>query len=275
MRAIKFHEGWRQGGSPEEVPLVRVIEVKGEGTASSPPFQLLIERTETRNEHAPGRGGRADITLRYLRLDTDSSESDHYPFSGYCEWLANGETTVCLTGGMVALTGVPRGRHIGTYLFDEIVRWAQQWPDAQVKPIGLGRGDASDENRERRNTFYERFGIEFDYSEDKHCGRSRPMLVRDLTPVDPQVWMRDIQEIGLLSYLRKSVSRYERLVSTHERLDRANKENWALVESMRESPFTWACKTFFARYQAVFAVLALLGVSALFSWSGIREYWGF
>lgn len=51
-------------------------------------------------------------------------------------------------------------------MMNEIVKWAKQWPEANILKITLGEGDAYDENMERRNRFYEQFGIEFNYHDE-------------------------------------------------------------------------------------------------------------
>ncbi len=53
------------------------------------------------------------------------------------------------------------GQHIGTYMLNEIVLLAKQWQGAKVDSIKLISGQAHGDNKERRNRFYEQFGLEF------------------------------------------------------------------------------------------------------------------
>jgi hypothetical protein len=77
-----------------------------------------------------------------------------------------------------------RGHRIGTFLMNEIVIWGRQWPRAAVNPIRLFDADADDDNRDRRNRFYERFGFTFEYDDkDGTTGRSREMPASKLIPV--------------------------------------------------------------------------------------------
>lgn len=80
-----------------------------------------------------------------------------------------------------------RGQRIGTYLMNEVVTWAHQWPHARVRRIRLLPGQADNDNKERRNRFYERFGIVFDYDDDstRQTGLSRAMQAKDLSTVEP------------------------------------------------------------------------------------------
>ena len=76
-----------------------------------------------------------------------------------------------------------RGAHVGTFLLARYVRWARQWPGAEVKPIYLSSHDAKPENVERRQRLYEKAGFRFRDGEqgDKH---SLPMLASELAVVD-------------------------------------------------------------------------------------------
>ena len=101
------------------------------------------------------------------------------------------------------------GQRIGTYLFNEIVTWAQQWPDATVQGVRLEAGQSHGENKARRNWFYEQFGLVFDYSDPEHkSGRSQPMLVKNLIPVD--AWKQNIRERRMQEYMAERLYSEER-----------------------------------------------------------------
>ncbi|WP_338333655.1 hypothetical protein [Acetobacter sp. LMG 32666] len=67
---------------------------------------------------------------------------------------------------------------------NKIVEWAINWPDANINQIELFALQGHDENKLRRNRFYEQFGIKFDYTDSTHTeGTARPMQARSLTPL--------------------------------------------------------------------------------------------
>lgn len=93
-----------------------------------------------------------------------------------------------------------RGRRIGTYVMNEIVTWAKQWPDADVKLINLNlnqAGNTLEFSTQRRNRFYEHFGIAFDYTDPatEESGLSRPMKAEGLKECTS--WKSNIEELPL------------------------------------------------------------------------------
>jgi hypothetical protein len=99
-----------------------------------------------------------------------------------------------------------KGLRIGTYLLNEIVCWAKQWPDATVDPLLLSVQQATPDNRDRRNRFYERFGVRFVYrTEDRFAGESLPMTAADLIPVES--WKQNIRVDGVFEALRVQADR--------------------------------------------------------------------
>jgi GNAT superfamily N-acetyltransferase len=73
--------------------------------------------------------------------------------------------SIDLTGGFVVVDpSSMHGQRIGTYLFNEVIDWAKQWPDAVITPIKLVETDHV--NKIRRNHFYARFGFSFDFKDD-------------------------------------------------------------------------------------------------------------
>ncbi|MBA0218800.1 GNAT family N-acetyltransferase [Pectobacterium brasiliense] len=90
--------------------------------------------------------------------------------------------TISLTGGELGIWDDNyKGNRLGRWLFNEIVSWAKQWPNADVNSIRLGPKDATEDNLERRNKMYTGAGLEFDYDDDeKRTGRSREMKASKL-----------------------------------------------------------------------------------------------
>lgn len=52
---------------------------------------------------------------------------------------------------------------------NEIVEWVQHWPEESVDGIKLLARQAKDDNKARRNWFYEQFGLVFDYIDPEQC----------------------------------------------------------------------------------------------------------
>lgn len=70
--------------------------------------------------------------------------------------------TYSITNGSMMLLEGWRGLHIGSWCQNHVVSWTKQLPPGRVKSIWLSPSDArSSDARERRNRFYEQFGIPF------------------------------------------------------------------------------------------------------------------
>lgn len=148
-----FQKNWRE--RDESPAQQRVLEIKDRERPGRIRCRVLVAREETRSDWS------ATIKLSYVSLDACGSGFGNHAFTGKWERFPGGEQKVSVTGGNLMLygDGIPRGAHIGTYLLDEVVRWARQWPAAQVRQISLSSVDGGDDNRERRNQLYEQFGI--------------------------------------------------------------------------------------------------------------------
>lgn len=116
--------------------------------------------------------------------------------------------SVQITSGFVILEKIPkklRGCRIGTLLMDKVISWAKQWPEANVNTIELLAHDGGEDNKARRNKFYENFGITFEYtSNDKKAGLSKDMKAQEL--VNHNSWEQNIEMIPsdkLVSFLFK------------------------------------------------------------------------
>ncbi|MCS6716215.1 GNAT family N-acetyltransferase [Proteus terrae] len=59
---------------------------------------------------------------------------------------------------------------IGTIIFNYIISWAKKFENTRVERIKLS--DVDRDNKDRRNHFYEKFGIVFNYRENKLTGGS-------------------------------------------------------------------------------------------------------
>jgi hypothetical protein len=86
---------------------------------------------------------------------------------------------------------------------DRIVEWLQEnCPKAEVIPVKLEIGQATDDKKDRRNKFWENFGLIFEWqnSVTRKVGVSKRMKVDQLIRCKKN-WERNIEEIQLLDYL--------------------------------------------------------------------------
>ncbi|OAD16486.1 hypothetical protein [Achromobacter insolitus] len=254
-----FQKNWRE--RDESPAQQRVLEIKDRERPGRIRCRVLVAREETRSDWS------ATIKLSYVSLDACGSGFGNHAFTGKWERFPGGEQKVSVTGGNLMLygDGIPRGAHIGTYLLDEVVRWARQWPAAQVRQISLSSVDGGDDNRERRNQLYEQFGIRFRYSEDRKSGVSvTPMSAAELTPVAPSVWDQDIAEIGALEYMRASKSALEMEGARVHALESDLQEHREQLAQAQGMPLRWMCRRVWIMYQKwIYLIFFVTAISAM------------
>lgn len=185
-----------------------MLEVRGREGPDGPPIAwVFVEREETSKSYE-GVVYEASIRLNFEIIQPTHSfrEGGKGYFTGSYSKSYGGQPYVSLTSGVMQsgavfldLPGL-EGNRIGTYLMNQIVLWTKQWPDASVNPIKLISSQARGENKQRRNRFYEQFGIEFDYSSSaQEEGVSRVMLAASLVEVD--AWKANIAELNVRDYV--------------------------------------------------------------------------
>nr|WP_306463516.1 hypothetical protein [Providencia stuartii] len=183
---------------------------------------LLIE-SSTKQDHAQGI---LIFNLSYTYLNINGEKKDGIFEAHYNKH----ENEVSLTNGNVHLEAV-KGMRIGSLLMSCVIEWVRQWPEAAVKKIRLSDVDATNgmsENKNRRNRFYEQFGIEFEYRDDnKISGFSKKMLVSGL--VDNKNFLKEhdgnIERIDAFpDYLKSIMKKYEIEVRQKEFLQNKLKE---------------------------------------------------
>lgn len=252
---------WRLRGDGTQPPGLRIIEIVDPGFGQDNVlFRLLVMR-----EHSVSPEGES-ITLRYFELEAGLGGLAVHPFTGMYRRSADGAESVSLTGGSVGLSSAYlRGHRLGTYLQDEIVRWAAQWPNATVQPIVLSDIDAYEENKSRRNRYYEQFGIVFDYSGPEcSSGVSQGLCAGDLTPVSPDVWRKSIKEYDLIDYLRRHSAEKVKLLRDIQKLHANIDFQQQVIRDSQARPFKWAMDHFANRYPyAAPSVLTLSGLMLL------------
>lgn len=254
-------------------PRILVLEVRHpERLTEKPVAMLLVERTET---FSRDRGKNDEVREAFFRL----SYEEILPQS-FIRTRRHGEFDACYSAvaGQVKLTSHTlysgavflgldglEGHRIGSYLMNEIVHWAQQWPEASVIPINLSPVQAVGDNTQRRNRFYEQFGLEFDYDDHgQQSGRSKPMLAKELNLVSN--WKQNITEHEVFDYLGAVLHANEEAASNLAWQAREIERLRARVEHTEARPLRWALKTLVCRHTGLVGgviLLAFFGFSAL------------
>ena len=206
---------------------------------------VLVEAIEERHlDPKTQRVLQASLRLQYEVAipDGETHRKAHGSFAAFYSEYGNHASLTSSTRGTGAvflnLAGL-EGQRVGSYLMNRLVRWIKEFPEADVASIGLNAGQADLENKERRNRFYEQFGVAFDYRDpDRKAGRSMPMTVAMLTPV--LNWAKNIEELTVDEYLRIVLgeAQQQRWEADHFRgvIAERNKE----IASHEARPFRWA-----------------------------------
>jgi GNAT superfamily N-acetyltransferase len=233
-------------------PRMLVLEVRDPNNLEKDPVgRVLVERSEIATFHE-GAIYESTIEMHYRLIaggDTRDgiNRQDRGSFVAHYSSLnqLTSLTSSSIGNGGAIFLDLPRlkGHRVGTYLFNEIVLWAQRQgnPDAGVRTISLLEGQAGASNKDRRNRFYEQFGIHFDYADVDHkAGTSRPMVVAQLVPL-PLI-PANIEELHLFDYLGDLVTREETASREVSFLKRANKELHAERRAAAAKPLRWTLK---------------------------------
>lgn len=178
--------------------VIKVVPIR------SLPWHLLVHERESRDSL------KNNLTLVYRRLSgpTISPYPKPSPFYASYEIRDDKFQASLFSHGIVengALFLDPddlRGNHIGTYLMDRIVEWLQEnCPKAEVIPVKLEIGQATNDKKDRRNKFWENFGLIFEWqnSVTRKVGVSKRMKVDQLIRCKKN-WERNIEEIQILDY---------------------------------------------------------------------------
>jgi len=162
-----------------------------------------------------------------------------------------------------------KGHRLGTYLMNEIVTWAKRWPEASILPISLLEGQAYEGNKERRNRFYEQFGIEFDYVDhDKAAGKSKSMYAAQLVNINS--WTANIRELDLHGYMTFLLSERQKHGREISGLQTQLESNRRYKERVLAAPFRWAFEQRFPNFIETLVKLVLLGLVAYSVFSAFR-----
>lgn len=266
MTLPAFDNAWRE--KQRIKPHICILEVRDRNAPDGKLIaRLFVQREEHYERDDEGKVYEASIRLSYETIEPKYSlrPRDSGSFDGsYLRGFYEGHGSVSLVDGALFFDPPDlRGQRIGTYLMNEIVTWAQQWPEATVRPIKLMSGQAEDENRTRRNRFYERFGLVFKYQDsEQREGVSKPMPVKSLTSVTS--WEANIGECDPREYLAELLHERERMMMDASKRASANQSLNETLEEAWNHPLRWATRHLWWRLaQPLIKGALLLALGAL------------
>lgn len=273
MTLPSFDDQWRDRQRTK--PRVLVLEIRDRDKPDTPPIAwLLVEREETyRYDERDKTIYEASIRLYWETIERKHSRrmQGNQFFGGSYSRGFGGEPSVSLVSGAVFFDPAElRGQRIGTYLMNEIVTWAKQWPNATVQSVELLAGQAQEDNKDRRNRFYERFGLVFDYRDPEHReGVSKPMPAEALTPVE--TWRANLKELDVRDYLADVLYENERLRHEISLRMRANESLSDEISNAEKRPLRWAFRRVWWRTRPLLVQIAILIVIGAAAWSALRS----
>ncbi|WP_225042290.1 hypothetical protein [Xanthomonas campestris] len=154
------------------------------------------DREKVRTQHVLARvtvlgGSKPSLRIQLWTIGTSAGFERIGSFGASLDGTdANGGPVYKITGGTMRLEPTWQGFHLGTWCQTLAVTWAKSQPVGGVSSITLveidtikqsSDGTENDEQkRERRNKFYLRYGIEFDWSTPLVEGHSKPMMTSQL-----------------------------------------------------------------------------------------------
>lgn len=127
------------------------------------------------------------------------------------------------------------------------------------RTVSLSPVDGSSENKDRRNRFYEQFGLQFNYSDpDLRGGVSQPMPASDLQPVDA---LKDyVQILTVSDFIGARLRETERLQRTTATQLLGINQLQSVVDEARKKPLRWAARQLCARFSVwIFPIVLFLG----------------
>lgn len=215
---------------------------------------ILLEITETYLldlRATPARPTEGKIEIRYREV------GDRLRDCGFSGSFSQSRDKGSITSSMVSMDGgvfldppALRGQRIGTYLMCRVVEFVRQLPNATLNAVDLMEGNAGDENRERRNRFYEQFGLRFEFNgPGRREGDALPMRCGDLTTdAAMAAWSRNIVEYEGGAGFERLVKLYDaeaaRAASLADQMTLCKAE----LDKRDAHPLRWALKVVLTRW---------------------------
>lgn len=238
--------GERETTGYTALPNIYVLEVTPRQDPEGEPLaHLLIERKEEYKKRCDtGKVIEAKFSLYWSLLCERDKRHGAYRksgdlqggYSGICGWLS---LTSHLGASGIFFLDLPglEGNRIGTYLFNQVVLWAKQWPEVSVNSIRLNRNQGKDpDNKERRNRLYEQFNLSFEYTDEtRESGHSVKIPAGELTSVD--TWKSNIREVGLSEFMIDLMSSRERALFEHKIILGEHKQKSMELQEIYAKPF--------------------------------------
>ncbi len=142
--------------------------------------------------------------ILYFKDITPNLSSINNEVLQYSAHYDKSKNEVSLINGVITMGTMPKGlkgKHISTYMLSRIVQWAKEnFENAEVEQIFLIEGDASQDNKNRRNRLYEQIGYKFDFDDTEFkVGKSRKMSVQNLNYVN--TWKNNIKELNVDTFV--------------------------------------------------------------------------
>lgn len=251
--------------------MLEIKRVAGSKDAERVDWILVERKEELKRDPLTNEIHRGKISVFYWDLGAETaSDIPDGEFTGFYDKGFDGIsiTSSCLSTGGYVIVDPPRlrGGRLGTYLMNEIVGWAKQWPDTPVREVTLLASDAGDpQNRLRRNRFYEGFGLEFDFTDkDKSAGVSRSILAGNLKEVT--TWVQTITEHDLPRYLRAAFSDAEETAVTARVQVRNFEELCGELRFAERHPVRWIARAWLKNHPARIAIAVVGILAAAWSW---------
>jgi hypothetical protein len=261
-------------------PRIYVLEIRDRDVPDGEPIaELFVEREEScKRYQGDDSVYEASMVLSYGRIGPTREHriGDQGTFcGGFCRGYGDGPSVSLTSTKPISEKGgvfvdLPRGQRIGTYLMNEIVTWAKQWPEATVASVELLASDAHAENKARRNWFYEQFGLVFDYEDPDHCaGQSKPMLAAALTPVE--TWKQNIRERDVRDYVAELVDERDWLRAELADRKRAVRELVNDIKQAEARPVRWVVRQLWRRFSEPLVGGTIALIIGAIVWAKLRS----
>lgn len=169
-----------------------------------------------------------------------------------------------------------RGMGLGTYLMNKIVAWAKQFNSTvRVRVVNLSAVDAGPNNRVRRNTLYENFGLCFNYREEDGVEKASGASLAELTIADLICYQhldgfKTRTPSAALDALGGYVGRlHENNINLHSRLRNANRDLFKLrhksFANRVSELLNWVLYFVFFVFGLFCGAVAVVGTKEIFS----------
>jgi GNAT superfamily N-acetyltransferase len=255
-------------------PRVYILEALHTDRPDGPPSDaLIVERVETVCLCKDGTAADAQIRISFQRLNSAGARGPNECgfFDGrYVRGFGEEPADLSLTGGAVEVPYPLRGKGIGTYFMNEVVTWGKQWPDAEVRQIKLSPRDGTPENKDRRNRFYEQFGLKLIFSDPEHRGgRSSVIKSADLNTVDS--WMTRVRTRTVDEFISDLLQQTDALKRETSSQSGRIEHLRGRIDAAEKRPVRWAARQLWYRWSGIVMPLTFFGLIGYGIWKLLTE----